>query len=137
MKGTGYIYNSKLSSSRSNTMSMKFTDPYQKKYNTPGPGSYQIFSEFGIYKSKNADEMDRKLLYGGRSQATANKTKSSELGNSKIEESKNEGMEDNNKSSNAQNESQKKEDQNEVKDQKEVKEETKNPEAGNEFGDEL
>lgn len=45
-------------------MSKKFIDPYSKRFNTPGPGAYQFFSEFGIYRSKNADKMERKELYG-------------------------------------------------------------------------
>lgn len=132
MKGTGYIFNSKLGSSRSNTMSMKLTDPFYKKYNTPGPGSYQTFSEFGIYKSKNADEIERNLIYGGKSSTSFNKTKS-DLRKSNAEESKNDANE-NNESPNPQNEKEK----NEVpKEENEVKEETKNPEKGDEFGNEL
>lgn len=60
MKGTGNVYNSKYKSSVSNTMASRFKLPYYKKLDTPGPGSYQTFSEFGIYKSKYADEMERK-----------------------------------------------------------------------------
>lgn len=61
MKGTGSIFNSKLKSSVSNTMSKKFSAPKLSNYNNPGPGSYQTFSEFGIYKSKNADKMEKEM----------------------------------------------------------------------------
>lgn len=61
-KGTGSVYNSKYQSSRANTMSARFKDPYYNKLNTPGPGAYQTFSEFGIYKSKYADSMEKREL---------------------------------------------------------------------------
>lgn len=135
MKGTGYIFNSKLESSRSNTMSMKLTNPYYKKYNTPGPGSYQTFSEFGIYKSKNADEIERNLIYGGKSASSFNKTKS-DLGKSNVEESKNNVNESN---ANVNNESNKPQNESNAsnKPQNEIKEETKNPEQGDQFGSEI
>lgn len=45
---------------------MKFKDSVYSKLNTPGPGAYQTFSEFGIYKSKNADKIDSKELYNAK-----------------------------------------------------------------------
>ena len=64
MKGTGSIFNSKFHSSPSSTISMRFMDPYSRVMETPGPGAYQSFSEFGIYRSKNADLVEKKEIYG-------------------------------------------------------------------------
>ena len=41
-------------------MSSKFRSTFDTGSITPGPGAYQIFSEFGIYRSKNADEFEKK-----------------------------------------------------------------------------
>lgn len=56
----GPIFNSRYRSADSKTISMKFK-PLTSGTCTPGPGSYQTFSEFGIYRAKNADEFDRKI----------------------------------------------------------------------------
>lgn len=62
IKGNGSIYNSKFRSSTSNTISMKFREPIYSRLNTPGPGAYQTFSEFGIYRSKYADKMEKEEM---------------------------------------------------------------------------
>lgn len=41
---------------------MKYKDHHSSYIDDPGPGSYQTFSEFGIYRSKHADKFDKKLL---------------------------------------------------------------------------
>lgn len=61
MDGTGYSYISKFKSSTSQTIlgkgkdsTMKYTNRISKTHFilAPGPGSYQTFSEFGIYTRK-------------------------------------------------------------------------------------
>ena len=71
MKGTGSIYNSKFKSSTSNTISKRFKDPVYSKLITPGPGAYQTFSEFGIYRSKYADKVERKENEKSRSKRSS------------------------------------------------------------------
>ena len=64
INGTGMIFNSKFVSSPGKTISGKFKLAESKLkskeiyliFLAPGPGSYKIFSEFGIYKSKYADD---------------------------------------------------------------------------------
>jgi hypothetical protein len=53
INGQGRLFNSKFKSNMGKTISGKFMDP-SSKLKTPGPGSYRIFSEFGIYESKHA-----------------------------------------------------------------------------------
>ena len=60
INGTGTIYNSRFQSACGKTMSSKFRSTFDTGSITPGPGAYQIFSEFGIYRSKNADEFEKK-----------------------------------------------------------------------------
>lgn len=49
--GKGFIFSSKYKSSNANSLVGKGKDLTTKftNYKTPGPGSYRIFSEFGIY----------------------------------------------------------------------------------------
>ena len=55
INGTGMIYNSIYKSSNSKTIAKKYRGLFDRDNGTPGPGSYTMFSEFGIYRSKNAD----------------------------------------------------------------------------------
>jgi hypothetical protein len=50
--GKGFIFSSKYKSSNANSLVGKGKDLTTKftNYKTPGPGSYTIFSEFGIYE---------------------------------------------------------------------------------------
>lgn len=61
INGTGSIYNSRFQSACGKTMSAKFRSTFDTGSITPGPGSYQTFSEFGIYRAKNAEEFDKKV----------------------------------------------------------------------------
>ena len=61
INGKGKIYNSRFRSPNAKTMSAKFRGVFDVTSITPGPGAYQTFSEFGIYRSKHADEFDRRL----------------------------------------------------------------------------
>ncbi len=54
INGTGNIYNSIYKSSNSKSFGMKFKSIFGNDNGYPGPGAYTTFSEFGIYKSKNA-----------------------------------------------------------------------------------
>ena len=56
INGTGTIYNSRFQSACGKTMSSKFRSTFDTGSITPGPGAYQI----GIYRSKNADEFEKK-----------------------------------------------------------------------------
>jgi len=56
--GEGKIFNSKHKSNMGKTMGCKFFDP-SSKLKTPGPGSYRMFSEFGIYESKYAKAQEK------------------------------------------------------------------------------
>lgn len=76
MKGTGSMFNSKYKSSASNTISPKYKELKFSRLQTPGPGAYQTFSEFGIYKSKYADQMDRRELRKSYSALNATKRRS-------------------------------------------------------------
>ena len=55
INGTGKIYNSIYRSSSSNTIAKKYRGVFDRDSGTPGPGSYTMFSEFGIYGSKKPD----------------------------------------------------------------------------------
>ena len=70
INGKGTIYNSRFVSPNAKTMSKKFRSSFDTDSITPGPGAYQTFSEFGIYRSRNADEFERKAAM------TFNKSKS-------------------------------------------------------------
>ena len=70
INGKGTIYNSRFVSPNAKTISRKFKSSFDTGSITPGPGAYQTFSEFGIYRSRNADEFERKAA------ATFNKDKS-------------------------------------------------------------
>ena len=70
INGTGYIFNSKFSSSPAKTISGRnklVTSKLKSKiillivfyFLAPGPGAYRSFPEFGIYKSKYADENEK------------------------------------------------------------------------------
>ena len=54
INGTGNIYNSIYKSSTSKTFGRKYKSIFGYDNGFPGPGAYTTFSEFGIYKSKNA-----------------------------------------------------------------------------------
>lgn len=56
INGKGRVYNSRFHSPNAKTMSMKFKSSFDTDSITPGPGAYQTFSEFGIYRSKHADD---------------------------------------------------------------------------------
>ena len=49
----GTIYNSRYKSGPMITMHSRLTIPSSFKNSTPGPGSYQHFSQFGIWVPKN------------------------------------------------------------------------------------
>lgn len=49
--GTGKLYNSKFKSNPGKSMLSRHGDLYNINQN-PGPGSYEVFSEFGIYRKK-------------------------------------------------------------------------------------
>jgi hypothetical protein len=51
----GQIFVSKYKSSPGKTMGSKYYENPQKKMNNVGPGSYRMYSDFGIYESKNKD----------------------------------------------------------------------------------
>lgn len=59
-KGSGKIYNSRFQSACGKTISSKFGSYFDTGSITPGPGSYQTFSEFGIYKSNMKNNIDKK-----------------------------------------------------------------------------
>jgi hypothetical protein len=65
--GQGKTFVSKFKSSTAKTFSAKFKDcsvpKKESKYNiisAPGPGSYRVFSDFGIYESKHAQVFEQK-----------------------------------------------------------------------------
>ena len=51
INGNGYIFNSKYKSSLGKSLTSRKGSFYQEN-NNPGPGSYESFSEFGIYRKK-------------------------------------------------------------------------------------
>jgi hypothetical protein len=51
--GSGTLYNSKFKSATAKSMTGRSKDSHFGM-NTPGPGSYRAFSEFGVYESKFA-----------------------------------------------------------------------------------
>ena len=59
--GKGFIFSSKFKSANASSIVGKGKDISTKftNYKTPGPGSYRLFSEFGIYegKLKNSSEV--------------------------------------------------------------------------------
>ena len=55
INGTGMIYNSIYKSPNSKTIAKKYKGLFERDNGTPGPGSYTMFSEFGIYRNKNAE----------------------------------------------------------------------------------
>lgn len=61
INGKGVIYNSKYISSLGKSFIGKYQGYRETYLDDPGPGAYQAFSEFGIYKAKNADDFDKKL----------------------------------------------------------------------------
>ena len=61
INGKGKIYNSRYKSANAKTMSKRFRGPFDVTSITPGPGAYESFSEFGVYKDKHADEFDRSV----------------------------------------------------------------------------
>lgn len=61
MDGSGKIYNSTFRSGMAKTFSGKLLEGQGKRMTTPGPGQYQAFSEFGIYRSKNADKFETEI----------------------------------------------------------------------------
>ena len=69
MSGTGNLYCSKFRSSTAKTMGPKTrlviggAGNSNNNYNivAPGPGSYISFSEFGLYESKHAKDIDLKM----------------------------------------------------------------------------
>jgi len=65
--GQGKTFVSKFKSSTAKTISGRFKDcsipKKESNFNiisAPGPGTYRIFSEFGIYESKNAQVFEQK-----------------------------------------------------------------------------
>lgn len=52
--GKGFIFSSKYKSQNANSLVGKGKDISTKftNYKTPGPGTYRVFSEFGIYEGK-------------------------------------------------------------------------------------
>ena len=56
INGKGKVYNSRFHSPNAKTISMKFKSSFDTDSITPGPGAYQTFSEFGIYRSKHAHD---------------------------------------------------------------------------------
>ena len=61
INGKGRVYNSRFHSPNAKTMSMKFKSSFDTDSITPGPGAYQTFSEFGIYRSKHAEDFSKKV----------------------------------------------------------------------------
>jgi len=51
----GKIFESKYKSQLGRTMGSRYYDS-RKKFNNVGPGSYKVYSDFGIYESKNKDK---------------------------------------------------------------------------------
>jgi len=66
INGEGKVFNSKQKSNMGKTMGCKFFEA-SSKLKTPGPGSYRLFSEFGIYESKHAKTMDSREINSGNS----------------------------------------------------------------------
>lgn len=80
INGRGTVYNSRFVSPNAKTISMKFRSSFDTDSITPGPGAYQTFSEFGIYRAKNADEFERKTantFYKDKSRTTKSDLKKS------------------------------------------------------------
>lgn len=67
----GTLYNSKYRSGPMISMSKKFDIINRYKDETPGPGSYLSFSEFGIYVPKN----QKKFLVNKRANSSKNSIK--------------------------------------------------------------
>lgn len=63
INGRGTIYNSKYKASLGKSIIGRHKDQNYSYIDNPGPGAYQTFSEFGIYRSKNADKFDRSLFH--------------------------------------------------------------------------
>jgi len=53
INGEGKLFLSRFKSSLGRSIGLKVKDCSIPKFDTPGPGSYRMPSEFGIYESKN------------------------------------------------------------------------------------
>ena len=62
LKGNGVIYNSKFTSNNAKTMGMKLKW-IKSKFITPGPGSYETFSEFQGFNRRNYVKIRKDTIY--------------------------------------------------------------------------